>query len=145
MKAKSESVSERNTLSLFVVSFSFLFYYGKQIFFVVKVKVHVAFCDNPWQLQNYLFLWLLRESKKNLNLFQIKVLFILLVSKILDLRFGFVLFGANGGTRTLGLSQWWFRKITKSLFWDEMKLTKLELMEGLEPSVFRLRIECFTN
>ena len=24
-----------------------LFDYGKQIFFVVKVKVHVAFCDNP--------------------------------------------------------------------------------------------------
>jgi len=47
MKAKSESVGKRNTLSLFVVSFSSLFYYGKQIFFVVKVKVHVAFCDNP--------------------------------------------------------------------------------------------------
>jgi len=46
MKAKSESVGERNTLSLFVV-FSSLFDYGKQIFFVVKVKVHVAFCDNP--------------------------------------------------------------------------------------------------
>ena len=27
--------------------FSSLFDYGKQIFFVVKVKVHVAFCDNP--------------------------------------------------------------------------------------------------
>ena len=47
MKAKSESVGERNTLSLFVILFSSLFYYGKQIFFVVKVKVHVAFCDNP--------------------------------------------------------------------------------------------------
>ena len=46
MKAKSESVGERITLSLFVVSFSSLFYYGKQILLVVKLKVYVAFCDN---------------------------------------------------------------------------------------------------
>ena len=46
---------------------SSLFYYGKQIFFVVKVKVHVAFCDNPWQRQNYLFFGLVGECKKHLN------------------------------------------------------------------------------
>ena len=31
----------------FLLLFFSLFYYGKQIFFVVKVKMYVAICDNP--------------------------------------------------------------------------------------------------
>ncbi len=40
-------LAEHNTFSLFAILFSSLFYYGKQIFFVVKVKVYVAVGDNP--------------------------------------------------------------------------------------------------
>ena len=43
---KAKMLAERITFSLFVVLFSSLFYYGKQKFFVVKVKVYVAIGDN---------------------------------------------------------------------------------------------------
>lgn len=46
-KTKSESVGKHNALSLFAVIFPFLFYYCKQIFFVVKIKVYIATCNNP--------------------------------------------------------------------------------------------------